>query len=57
MVKDSLKYEDQKLAMKEEHDQIEKNKIWSLVPRPKDKNVIRIKWVFRNLLNENGEVI
>ena len=26
------------------------------MPRPKDKNVIGTKWVFRKKLNENGEV-
>ena len=26
------------------------------MPRPKDKNVIGTKWVFRNKLIENGEV-
>eukprot|EP00253_Pinus_taeda_P030846 PITA_30846 len=29
----------------------------SLVPRPKDKNVIGTKWIFKNKLNENGEVV
>ena len=28
-----------------------------MVPRPKDKNVIGTKWIFKNKLNENGEVI
>ena len=42
--------------MEEEIKQIEKNKTWSLVPRPEDKNVIGTKWVFRNKLDENGEV-
>jgi len=27
------------------------------VPRPKDKNVIGTKWVFRNKLNEDGQVV
>jgi hypothetical protein len=27
-----------------------------LVPRPKNKNVIGTKWVFRNKLNEDGQV-
>jgi hypothetical protein len=44
-------------AMNEELDQIEKNHTWELVPRPHDKNVIGTKWIFKNKLNENGEVI
>ena len=43
--------------MNEELDQIEKNETWDLVPRPKDKNVIGTKWVFRNKLNEDGQVM
>jgi hypothetical protein len=42
--------------MDEELDQIEKNDTWELVPRPKNKNVIDTKWVFRNKLNEDGHV-
>ena len=42
--------------MEEEIDQIKKNETWSLVPRPDNKNVIGTKWVFRNKLDENGEV-
>ena len=42
--------------MKEEIDQIEKNKTWTLVPRPEAKNVIDTKWVYINKLDENGEV-
>jgi regulator of extracellular matrix RemA (YlzA/DUF370 family) len=43
--------------MDEELDQIEKNQTWELVPRPKDKNVVGTKWIFKNKLNENGEII
>jgi hypothetical protein len=42
--------------MDEELDQIEKNDTWELVLRPKNKNVIDTKWVFRNKLNEDGYV-
>eukprot|EP00253_Pinus_taeda_P002567 PITA_02567 len=42
--------------MNEELDQIQKNNTWELVPRPKDKNVIGTKWVFRNKLNDDGHV-
>jgi hypothetical protein len=43
--------------MEEELTQIEKNKTWKLVPRPKDKNVIGTKWVFINKLNEDGKKV
>jgi hypothetical protein len=43
-------------AMIEELDQIQKNDTWELVPRPKNKNVIGTNWVFRNKLNEDGQV-
>ena len=42
--------------MKEEIDQIERNKIQSLVPRLEDKNFIGTKWLQKNKLDENGEV-
>ena len=41
----------------EELDQIEKNDTWKLLPEPHDKSVIGTKWIFKNKLNENGEVI
>ena len=44
-------------AMNEEIDEIEKNDTWELVPRLLDKNVIGTKWILKNQLNENGEVI
>ena len=43
-------------AMNGELDQIDKNDTWELVPWPKNKNVIDKKWVFRNKLNEDGQV-
>eukprot|EP00253_Pinus_taeda_P002577 PITA_02577 len=43
--------------MDEELEHIEKNNTWELVPRPTDKNVIGTKWIFKNKLNENGEVV
>ena len=55
-VKDALENESWIEAMNEEIEKIEKNKTWTLLPRPKDKNVIGTKWVFRNKLNEDGKV-
>lgn len=43
-------------AMNEEIEKIDKNKTWTLVLRLDDKNVIGTKWIFKNKLNENGEV-
>jgi hypothetical protein len=40
--------------MDEELDQIEENDTWELVLRPKNKNVIETKCIFRNKLNEDG---
>ena len=44
-------------AMNEELDQIEKNKTRELVPRPKDKNIVGTKWVFKNKFNPDRQVI
>ena len=44
-------------AMNEELDQIEKNKTWDLVPRQNDKNVIGTKWVYKNKLDEDGQIV
>ena len=52
IVRDALEDESWCKAMEEEIKQIEKNKNWSLVPRP----VIGTKWVFRNKLDENDEI-
>ena len=46
-----------KQVMKEELDQIVKNETWKLVPRLVKNNVIRTKWVFRNKMNEQGDVV
>ena len=44
-------------AMNEELEKIEKNNTWELVPRPRDRNMIGTKWILKNKLNKNGEVI
>ncbi|CAM8941229.1 unnamed protein product [Rhodiola kirilowii] len=43
--------------MQEELHQFERNKVWRLVPRPEDENVIGTKWVFRNKLDDKGVVV
>ncbi|GLJ07110.1 hypothetical protein SUGI_0058650 [Cryptomeria japonica] len=43
--------------MDEELEQIEKNETWTLVPRPENKNMIGTKWVFKNKMDETGQVV
>jgi len=45
------------LAMKDELNQFKRNDVWDLVSKREHKNIIGTKWVFRNKLNEHGEVI
>jgi hypothetical protein len=45
------------LAMQEELNQFERNKVWTLAPRPKDHSVIGIKWIFRNKKDEEGTIV
>ena len=44
------------LAMQEELNQFERNKVWTLVPKPKHHPIIGGKWVFRNKMNEQGVI-
>ncbi|GKC62017.1 retrovirus-related pol polyprotein from transposon TNT 1-94 [Tanacetum coccineum] len=42
--------------MTEELNQFERNKVWTLVPKPCSKTIIGLKWVFRNKMDEEGVV-
>ena len=43
--------------MSDELSQIKKSGTWELIPRPKDKNIIGTKWVFKNKMNEEGKIV
>ncbi|KAL0302886.1 UNVERIFIED_CONTAM: hypothetical protein Sradi_6156700 [Sesamum radiatum] len=43
-------------AMKEEIKMIEKNDTWELAERPKDKEVIGVKWIYKTKLNDKEKV-
>jgi vacuolar-type H+-ATPase catalytic subunit A/Vma1 len=45
------------MAMQEELNQFQRNDVWHLVAKSNYKNIIGTKWVFRNKLNELGEVV
>ena len=45
------------IAMQEELNQFERNKVWKLVDKPNNYPVIETKWVFRNKLDEHGIII
>jgi hypothetical protein len=44
-------------SMNEELDQIENNDTWELVPRSTNKNVIGSKWVYKNKMDEQGNIV
>ena len=41
----------------EELDQFARHDVWELVPRPPEVNVIGTKWVFKNKIDEDGNVV
>jgi hypothetical protein len=56
-IEESLKDADWVNAMHEELNNFIRNQVWELVERPKNHNVIRTKWVFRNKQNQDGIVV
>ncbi|GJS41481.1 retrovirus-related pol polyprotein from transposon TNT 1-94 [Tanacetum coccineum] len=45
------------IAMQEELNQFERNKVWTLVPKPHGKTIIGTKWIWKNKMYKNGIVI
>lgn len=56
-VQEALKDPEWVQAMHEELHQFEKNKVWRLVPRPKNRKIIGTRWVFKNKRDENGAIV
>jgi hypothetical protein len=44
-------------GMHEELENFERNQVWILVGSPRDVNIIKTKWVFKNKQREDGEVV
>ena len=45
------------MAMQDKLSQFNRNHVWDLVPKPKDHSIIGTKWIFRNKLDEDGNVV
>ena len=56
-IADALLDPDWILAMQEELNEFVRQNVWHLVPRPDGENIIGTRWVFRNKLNEDGQVV
>jgi hypothetical protein len=56
-VDEALNDPDWVISMQEELNNFTRNKVWELVERPKNHNVIGTKWVFQNKENEDGVVV
>jgi len=48
--------QDYQRCMQEELNQFERNEVWELIPTEDVHQVIRTKWVFRNKLDEDGNI-
>ena len=56
-VNDALNDSNWIVAMQDELNQFTINDVWFLVPKTNDMNIIRTKWVFRNKMDENGNIV
>ena len=56
-IEDALKDADWVTAMQEELNEFERNEVWKLVPRPKNRSVVGTKWVFKNKTDSDGTII
>ena len=45
------------VVMQDELNQFTRNDVWFLVPKTDDKNIIGTKWVFRNKIDEDGNIV
>ncbi|WRX14093.1 Integrase [Theobroma cacao] len=45
------------MVMQEELDQFTRSHVWSLVPRPSNHPIVGTKWVFRNKVDEQGNIV
>jgi histone deacetylase 1/2 len=53
-IREALKDDNWRQAMQLEFDALQRNKTWTLVPRPPGTQVITGKWVFKHKLHSDG---
>ena len=56
-IEDALADPEWVLSMQEELNHFERQEVWAMVPRPKIKSVIGIRWVYQNKLDGDGIVV
>ena len=56
-VNDALGDNNWVIAMQDELNQFNRNYVWSLVPETDAMNMIGTKWVFRNKIDENNNIL
>ena len=56
-IKEALEDENWVVAMQEELNQFKRNNVWELVPPPKDKTIVGVKWVNKIKRDEHGEPV
>ena len=56
-IEEALVDDDWIVAMEEELNQFTRNDVWTLAPKPPHKVIIGTRWVFRNKLDESGNVV
>ncbi|KAI3493174.1 hypothetical protein L1887_42164 [Cichorium endivia] len=56
-VKDAFDHPDWIEAMQMELEEFERNKLWRLIPKPANASIVGLKWVYRNKLDTEGNVV
>ena len=56
-VEEALQDESWVEAMHDELLQFQRNDVWTLIPRSEGEHIISTKWIFRNKIDEEGNVI
>ena len=56
-VKIAMEHSDWVVGMQSELSEIERNKVWRLIPKPNDVLIVGLKWIFKNKTNKDGNII